>query len=1096
MECPACHSPLIADAAFCPRCGAHIDGAPRYDEYAYEAFISYKHHKRDGALAKRIQRAIEGRRLPRDIGGNRAGERLGKCFRDEDELHSSDSLPALIEDALKHARYLIVICSPEMRASAWVAREVELFASYHGRDRILPVLAEGEPADSFPPLLMTRLEPEGDAYVERPAEPLAADMRDSSYKHFSAEVLRLVAPIAGCGYDDLRQRERTRRLTRIAMAAAATAAAAVAFGAFALFQQTQIQANLDAALKNESEYLAEEAMTILEQGDRLQAAQVALHALGDNEDNKRPYTPSARLALEEACQVYPGNYWRPVYANYEDQGFFDDIELSRSNAFYAIRLANFDIRVYDVKTGLATCTISHSKRDDNCMEIAFVGETLLAAYSHGTVEGYDPATGDRLFCTELGIDTENYVFPSLITPPPNGSVAAVTSFNSDSPSYVHVSLIDAEIGSEQGSWDLSASSSLGDYEYTSIQPFPAAFSPDGETFVQALGNAVAVLDRSDGTWETYAVDSGVTAELRIEDALYLATFDEGDTDSCFHVERYDLDTHARTWNHDLAAVTTTLTEDVFHPILATVIEHAGSRLLPVAYNDRILYLSCHDGSVVLDVPTGDRVETLAHATTETGLAYVSGGRISTAYDPFGMSDIASLGVTNAGKPTSGPSSYGGEDDTGAVGIKLFNIDNESYCLLADADENRTLVYRYDLKQLDLPGRTELDEHTKATCHDGDHMLRSTSGTYRAILDDVETDSITFYDGNTFEAIATVPLSALPRRTEIGSDSFFTTECEWSEAYEELLYVILPDSSLIALDATTGTVVGSHDAPEGDLLSAANLAQHNDELLYIAQDYNDETHEFESHLVHLDAQSLEEHSRTAIQLSAQQGTVNIQELAIVGSRAIVRWEAYKTNRVNAIDVETGKEVDASIARNLSDSYRNLTFATDREHSRLVLGLDDTLTLYDRDLNEQWSFRTDGAQLAYANVVSDGSVIVQSTTGELTRLDGATGAVIAATTTLPDDMLAQDAWTSSDGEHLYIESYAGVLAINLDPEAFDVESYIRCGAALSQDEQSVLVRDDYDAYILPTYTTDELIDYAQDIIEGHGLTREEQRRYHIE
>ena len=514
MECPACHSPLIADAAFCPRCGAHIDGAPRYDEYAYEAFISYKHHKRDGALAKRIQRAIEGRRLPRDIGGNRAGERLGKCFRDEDELHSSDSLPALIEDALKHARYLIVICSPEMRASAWVAREVELFASYHGRDKILPVLAEGEPADSFPPLLMTRLEPEGDAYVERPAEPLAADMRDSSYKHFSAEVLRLVAPIAGCGYDDLRQRERTRRLTRIAVGAAAAAVVAAGFGAFALFQQTQIQTNLNAALKNESEYLAEEATTILEQGDRLQAVQVALHALGDGEGVNRPYTPSARLALEEACQVYPGNYWRPVYANYEDQSFFDTIELSENCAFYAVELTNYDIRVYDVETGLSTCTIDNSKREDLCSTYSFAGETLVVAYTSGAVEGYDPSTGEQLFQVDLGLDPDSCISPELITPSPDGTTAAITSYDfaSGSPTDLYVSLLDITTGTISLSWELPGTTVLGDYEYTSIDPFSAAFSEDGNLFAQSLGDAITVLDRSSNTWTTCAIDSGVATD--------------------------------------------------------------------------------------------------------------------------------------------------------------------------------------------------------------------------------------------------------------------------------------------------------------------------------------------------------------------------------------------------------------------------------------------------------------------------------------------------------------------------------------------------------------------------------------------------------
>ena len=58
----------------------------------------------------------------------------GKCFLSGEQ----------ILDALQHSRSLVVICSKATRESIWVQREVETFASYHGRDRILIALAEGE----------------------------------------------------------------------------------------------------------------------------------------------------------------------------------------------------------------------------------------------------------------------------------------------------------------------------------------------------------------------------------------------------------------------------------------------------------------------------------------------------------------------------------------------------------------------------------------------------------------------------------------------------------------------------------------------------------------------------------------------------------------------------------------------------------------------------------------------------------------------------------------------------------------------------------------------------------------------------------------
>ena len=44
--------------------------------------------------------------------------KLGKCFRDEDELAASHSLPDSIREALAASRTLIVICSPETQESS------------------------------------------------------------------------------------------------------------------------------------------------------------------------------------------------------------------------------------------------------------------------------------------------------------------------------------------------------------------------------------------------------------------------------------------------------------------------------------------------------------------------------------------------------------------------------------------------------------------------------------------------------------------------------------------------------------------------------------------------------------------------------------------------------------------------------------------------------------------------------------------------------------------------------------------------------------------------------------------------------------------
>ncbi|MCQ5072286.1 hypothetical protein NE591_15060, partial [Adlercreutzia sp. DFI.6.23] len=72
-----------------------------------------------------------------------------------------------------------------------------------------------------------------------PAEPLAADLRPEAKANRKAELLRIIAAVAGCSYDDLRQRERARKRKRIALASVAAALTIAAVGVFAFqFHQT------------------------------------------------------------------------------------------------------------------------------------------------------------------------------------------------------------------------------------------------------------------------------------------------------------------------------------------------------------------------------------------------------------------------------------------------------------------------------------------------------------------------------------------------------------------------------------------------------------------------------------------------------------------------------------------------------------------------------------------------------------------------------------------------------------------------------------------------------------------------------------------
>lgn len=239
--------------------------------------------------------------------------KLGKCFRDEDELAASHSLPNSIREALAASRTLIVICSPETQESPWVRREIEMFEQLHGRERIICVLAAGSSEESILPILKTRMMSDANGILrEMPAEPLAADLRPEAKAKRKAELLRIIAAVAGCNYDDLRQRERIRKRKRIALSSAAAALAIVAIGVFAF----QFHRTSEAALIAESKTLAAASSVQFEQGNRIQAIQTALEALPTSEaDHSRPLVPEAQAALERALLVNPDSAspWSPFY---------------------------------------------------------------------------------------------------------------------------------------------------------------------------------------------------------------------------------------------------------------------------------------------------------------------------------------------------------------------------------------------------------------------------------------------------------------------------------------------------------------------------------------------------------------------------------------------------------------------------------------------------------------------------------------------------------------------------------------------------------------------------------------------------------------
>ena len=180
----------------------------------FAAFISYKHAELDQWWANWLHRKLETYRVPKGITPPQVGtRRIGRVFRDNEELAASSDLSTAIKDALNKSEHLIVICSPAAASSKYVNQEIREFASLGRQDKVLALLVEGEPEDSFPPALK-----------EFAGEPLAADVRNNTASTRNQAALRLLAPILNCTFDELRQRERLRTKRRIQLIAFTTAA--------------------------------------------------------------------------------------------------------------------------------------------------------------------------------------------------------------------------------------------------------------------------------------------------------------------------------------------------------------------------------------------------------------------------------------------------------------------------------------------------------------------------------------------------------------------------------------------------------------------------------------------------------------------------------------------------------------------------------------------------------------------------------------------------------------------------------------------------------------------------------------------------------
>ena len=281
------------------------------EEIRYDAFISYRHCNPDKEIAIKLHKALENFRLPHSVSKKIGKRKLERVFRDEAELAVSAELSEEIEKALLHSEYLIVICTPRLQESEWCMKEIDTFLKISDRNHILLVLAEGEPEDSFPEILTYEdvEKKTGDGQVvtiREKREPLAGDCRgDSARKRkeaFQNTVMRLCATMFGLHFDDLKQRQKERKMRSNGIVSALIFLVVFCIGAqntYFLTNEKKQKALIEDKLAT---ITANSSMELLEDGRRKDAIYVAKSVLPNN--SEKGFNQNAYRALQNAMGIY------------------------------------------------------------------------------------------------------------------------------------------------------------------------------------------------------------------------------------------------------------------------------------------------------------------------------------------------------------------------------------------------------------------------------------------------------------------------------------------------------------------------------------------------------------------------------------------------------------------------------------------------------------------------------------------------------------------------------------------------------------------------------------------------------------------------
>ena len=180
----------------------------------------------DAAVAEILADSIRSYRLPRNVQLPDPSLDYRRIYVDSTGSDFDDSVKLLLD----HARYLVVICSPDAKNSNAIKGRLTYFRHFCRNENIVAVIVRGEPVDAFPESFIERktvrriLPDMRVVEREETIEPVAADLRGDTPARrkqlLRYETVRITASVLGLHPDALEQRHRRRR-NRVILAASA-----------------------------------------------------------------------------------------------------------------------------------------------------------------------------------------------------------------------------------------------------------------------------------------------------------------------------------------------------------------------------------------------------------------------------------------------------------------------------------------------------------------------------------------------------------------------------------------------------------------------------------------------------------------------------------------------------------------------------------------------------------------------------------------------------------------------------------------------------------------------------------------------------------